>query len=338
MKIAKLTLKKAGVFLAAALLYAAFATFLFWPDSRIDYVFIFSTTTAAIGTCLLSRRWIADQIGAFFAGALYGFGPFFISLVRFHWSVNILAAMIPWLFLPSVFAPAPAGRKLLILKIALCFLPFLAIIIFFQLSSRFRLYAVPIDVMLRPIDLTSFIWPLAAAEDELNPVGLYHIAAPLFFIGLLVMLKARRYKVMAVLLIGIILAFCPSFFQISPIIWFAIPSLGFAILAGEGFGGLVLAGFVGRFWVLAAAFLSVLCSIIAFIFTAGFQGKIFSEDFKALFAYSGRFHLLAALICVVIFFMAKDQLRLNIVRSLLISAALCIDIFLCAGYLAGSLS
>jgi hypothetical protein len=332
LKIGKKTLKKAGAFLAAGFLYTAFATFLFWPDSKIGYIFIFSTTSAAIGVFLLSRRWIADYIGSFFAGAFYGFGPLFLSLGSFHWSVSVLAAIIPWLFLPAVFAPAAKNQKLHILRIASVFLPFFAIIIFFQLTLHFRLFAAPIRAELIPADLTAFLWPLAAAEQGFNPVGLYHIANALAFIGFFMMIKARRYKVLAVLLAGIILAFCPPIFEVSPIIWFAIATLGLAILAGEGFGGLVLAGLSDRRWVLSAGFLSILFSFTAFFFSIH-HDAIVPEEYSPLFAYSGRFHLLSALVCLVIFFMIKSGIRILTVRRLLISAALAVDICFAARFL-----
>jgi hypothetical protein len=142
------------------------------------------------------------------------------------------------------------------------------------------MFAVPINAVIAPEDLTSFRGLLAAAKQGLNPVGLYHIANALVFIGICIMIKARRYAVVAVLLAGVIPAFCPAFLQVSPIIWFAIPALGLAILAGEGFSGLVLAGFTDRRWVLSAGFLSVVFSIAAFIFAAGFQSINIPEDFQ----------------------------------------------------------
>jgi hypothetical protein len=326
----------AGSFLLVVFVYILFAVYLFYPCLKKSgpdgLLFIFSAAIASVGAFLLSRRWTSDFLGSFFSVALYGFGPFMVALVRFHPFASLLASAVPWLFLPAVFGP-PGRRHLF--RILMGMLPFLSIIVFFQLASHYRLFPVPLRAGVRPADLTGFIWPLAAAEQELNPVGLYHIANALFFIGFVMMIKARRYKVMAALAAGAILAFCPPVLEVSPIMWFSITSVGIAILAGAGLSGLVLAGFSDKRWVLAAAFLSALFSIAAFIFASGyFQGTGVSADFSTLFAFSGRFHLLAVLVLLVIFFMLHSQIRLTLVRRLLISTALLIDIFFAAPYIA----
>jgi hypothetical protein len=142
---------------------------------------------------------------------------------------------------------------------------------------------------------------------------------------------------MAILAAGAILAFCPPVWQVSPVMWFSIPSVVIAILAGAGFDGLVLTGYSDRRWVLAAIFLSGLFSMTAFLFAAGyFQAAVISAEFKTLFAFSARFHLLAALVLLVIYFLLRSQIRLTLVRRLLISAALAIDIFFAARYIVDS--
>ena len=96
---------------------------------------------------------------------------------------------------------------------------------------------------------------------------------------------------------------------------------------------LVLAGFADRIWILSAGFLSAFFSVASFIFAAGFQSRNIAEEFRPLFAYSGRFHMLAALVCLVIFFMAREQVRLSIVRRVIICAALAVDIVFAARFL-----
>jgi hypothetical protein len=339
----KTMFKRAVSFLSASLLYVVFAVYLFWPHLKKNgyegYIFTFSAAAASVGCLLLSRRWVANFLGSFFAGALYGFGPFMLGLAKFHPSASLLAAAVPWLFLPTAFAPAGKKRFFKVAIPVLSGLPYLAIIIFFQLASHYRLFAVPIEASIQPADLTGFIWPLAAAESGGggNPIGLYHIANAILFIGLVMMIKARRYKVMAILAAGAILAFCPPVWQVSPVMWFSIPSVVIAILAGAGFDGLVLTGYSDRRWVLAAIFLSGLFSMTAFLFAAGyFQAAVISAEFKTLFAFSARFHLLAALVLLVIYFLLRSQIRLTLVRRLLISAALAIDIFFAARYIVDS--
>jgi hypothetical protein len=328
---------------AAMIVYSLFAFYLFYfylgKSGTGCLLLVFNVSAASVGTFLLSRRWTADFSGSFFAGAMYGFGPFMLSLVRFHPSASLLASSMPWLFLPAAFGPASTKRHWHLFRILTSAIPFLAIIIFFQLASHYHFFPVPLGAGVKPVDLTSFIWPLAAAESGgLNPVGLYHFANALLFTGLIMMIKARRYKVMAILAAGIILAFCPPVWQVSPIMWFAIPSVVIAILAGGGLDGLVLAGFSDRKWVLAAAFLSGLFSIAAFWVAMGFApaNPNLPADIKTLFVFSARFHLLTALALAVIFFMLQSRIRLTVVRRLLIAAALILDIFLAARYIVGS--
>ncbi len=334
----------AGV-LPAMIIYILFAFYLFYfylgKSGTGCLLFVFSVSAASVGTFLLSRRWTADFSGSFFAGCLYGFGPFMLSLVRFHPSASLLVSSVPWLFLPAAFGPASTNRHWHLFRVLASAIPFIAVIIFFQAATHYHFFPVPIGAGVKPVDLTSFIWPLAAADSafgELNPIGLYHFANALLFTGLIMMIKARRYKVMAILAAGIILAFCPPVWQVSPIMWFAIPSVVIAILAGAGLDGLVLAGFSDRKWVLAAAFLSGLFSIAAFSIAMGFipVNQNLPADIKTLFVFSAKFHLLTVLALVVIFFMLQSRIRLTGVRRLLIAAALILDIFLAARYIVGS--
>jgi hypothetical protein len=333
--------RNAGRILLASLVYIIFAAYLFWPhlkkSGREDYIFIFSASAASVGSLLLSRRWIGGFIGSFFAGALYGFGPFMLGLSRFHPSASLLVAVIPWSLLPAAYVPAGKRRPAKIAIPFLSLLPFAAIIIFFLLASYYRLFAVPIEAAMRPADLTSFIWPLAAAEQGANPVGLYHCANSILFVGLFMMLKARRFGITAILASAVVASFCPPFLNVSPVMWFSIPACFIAILAGAGFDGLVLTGFPDRKWVIAAAFLSALFSLTAFVFASGyFQIAAAPADLKTLFAFSARLHLLTVLVLLVIYFMLKSQIRLLPVRRLLISAVLLLDIFFAARYIVDS--
>jgi hypothetical protein len=151
------------------------------------------------------------------------------------------------------------------------------------------------------------------------------------------MIKARRIGIMAIFAVAAVASFCPAVLNVSPVIWFSIPSIVIAILAGVGMNGLVLAGYSDRRWVMAAIFLSGLFSLTAFTFASGyFQSIGVPAGFKTLFAFSARFHLLAVLVLLVIYFLLRSQIRLLIVRRLLISAALAIDIFFAARYIVDS--
>src|SRR4030042_501778 len=101
--------KSISKFAAATIIYTGFAIYLYQPPfghfDRLDYLLPVNFCLAASGCYVLSRRWVAGFAGSFFAGALYGFGPFTLGLARFHPTAGLLAAAIPWLFWPAVFGP-----------------------------------------------------------------------------------------------------------------------------------------------------------------------------------------------------------------------------------------
>lgn len=74
-------------FMALAV-YVAFAAYLYQPYrqnfQRWEYLFLVNSPLAAVGCYVLSRRWVSSFAGSFFAGVIYGFGPFMLGLARFH--------------------------------------------------------------------------------------------------------------------------------------------------------------------------------------------------------------------------------------------------------------
>ena len=138
-----------GRFAAAAVIYASFAVYLYQPYFKhfnaLQYLLVVNVCLASLGCFVLSRRWVSSFAGSFFAGAIYGFGPFALGLANFHPTAGLLAAIVPWLFCPAVFGPK---AKLRWLRIPLSSLPFLAILLFFQISAHYRLFAIPMQARL----------------------------------------------------------------------------------------------------------------------------------------------------------------------------------------------
>jgi len=145
---------------------------------------------------------------------------------------------VPWLFCPAAFGPK---AKLQWLRVPLSALPFLAIIAFFQVSAHYRLFAIPTQAKLHLADLAGLLAPLVMTDRSLTLVGFYHIPIAALIMGLSMLLAARRFGIMILFAIGTVLAFCGSFFNISPIIWLTIPILCCSVLIGEGIQGLVCA-------------------------------------------------------------------------------------------------
>ena len=77
-----------GKLAAAAVTYAGFAVYLYQPYfkdfNKLQHLLVVNACLASLGCFVLSRRWLATFAGSFFAGAIYGFGPFLLGLARFH--------------------------------------------------------------------------------------------------------------------------------------------------------------------------------------------------------------------------------------------------------------
>ena len=331
-----------GRFAAAAIVYAGFAVYLYQPYFKgfehlhLRDIFVANVLLASLGCYLLSRRWVAGFWSSFFAGALYGFGPFMLSVAKFHPTAGSLAAAIPWLFLPAAFGPKD---RLQWLRVPLSALPFLGIALFFQVSTHFRLFAIPIGSKLHLADLAGLLAPLVMVEKSLSVVGFYHVPIAVLLIGFLMLLAARRYSVMIVFGIGVVLACCDSFFDISPLIWLAIPVLCCSVLIGEGVQGLVCAGFADRKWVLAISItlgtLSIVTLLLATKYFSVFAGL--GSEYARVFVQTAKMYILGTIAVAVVFFIARAKLQVHWLRLVLLCSASAVDIFLGARFIVDSI-
>jgi hypothetical protein len=176
--------KTFGKSAAAAVVYIAFAVYLYQPYFKnfngLQYLIIVNVCSASLGCFALSRRWVSEFGGSFFAGAIYGFGPFMLSLVKFHPIAGLLAAGIPWLFLPAAFGPEGKWQWL---RVPLSVLPFLAILLFFQVSAYYHLFAIPTQIKLHSVDLAGLAVPLVAIQQGVILVGFYHVLVAALVMG-----------------------------------------------------------------------------------------------------------------------------------------------------------
>jgi hypothetical protein len=267
-----------------------------------------------------------------FAGAIYGFGPFILGLAKFHPTAGFLAAVIPWLFCPAVFGPKGNWRWI---RIPLAVLPFLAIVLFFQVSAHYRLFAVSTQARLHLADLVGLLAPLITAKQNTTLIGFYHIPIAALVMGFSMLLAARRFSIIIIFTTGTILAFCDSFFGISPIIWFTMPMLCCSVLVGAGMQGLASGGFADRGWVLAAA--AIMCTLaIVTLLLATKYFQIFlgmGAGYAKLFTEAGKMYVLGAIVAAIIFFMIRAKLRMQQLRRIVLYAAMAVDIFLGARFI-----
>ncbi|HIJ53959.1 MAG TPA: hypothetical protein HPP66_12530 [Planctomycetes bacterium] len=323
-------------FAASAGIYAGFALYLYQPHFKnsgpLQYLVVVNVCLAAMGCFLLSRRWIASFRGSFFAGAVYGFGPFGLGLSVYHPTVSLLLAGIPWLFCPAALC---SKRKWRWVGLPLSALPFLAIVLAFQVSAHYRLFPIPIHTKLQLAGLTGLFAPLVALERAMPLVGFYHVPIAALLLGFAILLKAHRFGIMAIFAAGTIPAFCGPFLNVSPIIWLIIPVLCCSVVIGVGMQGIVSAGYTDRKWVLITAVIMSALAIIALLLATKYY-DIFAglgAKYARLFMQTAKMYMLGAIAVSVIFFMARAKLRHTFLRWAIICSATAVDMFLGARFI-----
>ena len=317
--------------------YLAFAIYLYQPylanSDKWQYLLIINPCLAAMGCFVLSRRWVGTIAGSFFAGAVYGFGPFMLGFARFHPTAGILAALIPWLFCPAAFF----AKENRLASAALAVLPFLAILLFFEVSAHFRLFVMPRQARLHLSDLPGFLAPLVSAKRGMSLIGFYHIPIAALIMGISMMAAARRWGIIVIITLGTALAFCwpiPGL-DVSPISWFAIPSVCCAVLVGAGMQGLISSGFADRKWVLAITIVMGALAIATLLLaTKYFQTFLFlGTGYARLLVETGKLYVMGAVVVGTIFFMARAKLRVWWLRWVIFCLAMGVDIFLGARFI-----
>ncbi len=324
-----------GKFIGAACIYAAFAVYLYQPYFKnfdgLQYLLVVNVCLAALGCFVLSRRWVSSFAGSFIAGAIYGFGPFTLSLAKFHPTAGLLAASIPWMFCPAAFVCRNKWRWL---SWPISALPFLAIVIFFRISIHYRLFSVPIGTRMQLGDLAGLIAPLAIAQRSTTLVSFYHVPIIALLMGFAMLLAARRVGVIIILCLGTILAFCDYFFSISPIIWLTIPAVCCSVLIGVGLQALCSAGYADRKWVLLAAVVSGALAIVTLLLATKYF-QVFAglgNSAARLLTESAKMYILGTITAAIIFFLTRAKLRVTLLRRILLCSAMAVDIFFSARF------
>jgi len=324
--------------LAASALYTVFAYYLYQhhlADFRlVDYLLPVNAVIAASGCFILSSRWVNTAVARMLAGAIYGFGPFFLSFSCYHPSAQTLIAVLPWLLCPAALWPLlkPAGitsiaprtkaGKLFCKtsRLLLWLLPFIAIPLFFILAGRYGLFPVPKTARLHAANLAGLLTPFAITPGGFI-VGFYHAPAAALVMGLFVFAVARPLKLMAILIAGAALAFCGSVFQVSPVVWAALPILCCSILIGIGAQALAWSTVRDKKWILACVGVMAACTIVS---------GLLATQKPAVYFYVACMYCAAMLGQMIIFCIARAKLRLYPVRWLILSTPIALDIFIAA--------
>ncbi len=331
--------KKYAMLTAAVCVYAGFSIYLYLPYfkgfQRFQHLLAVNLFLAAMGCYILSRRWVCGFIESLLAGAIYGFGPFTLSLARYHPTAGLLAALIPWLFLPATFGPKNRPVWLSILFLAI---PFFVIILFFQVTIHYRLFAVPIQARLKPDEIYSLMAPLVAAKRGTTLIGFYHVPIAALIMGFALLVTAKRYGVMTVTALGIILTFCDpinSIVEVSPIMWLAISVLCCSIIIGIGLQGFVSAGFADRKWILAITIVMGSLAIVTLLLATKYF-QIFlglGSGYARLFTKEAKIYILGTVSIAIIFYLSSAKLRMHLLREAILLAAIVLDVFLGARFI-----
>lgn len=324
-------------FAIAAVVYLIFAVYLYRPyfegfrGPHLRDLFVISACLASLGCYVLSRRWVGGFIESFLAGALYGFGPFSLGLLKFHPTAGLLMASIPWLFCPAVFGPKGKWRWL---RVPLALLPFAMVLLFFQVGAHFCLYPIPIRLKLQAVDLVGLMSPLVAVKRQMILIGFYHIPIATLTMGFVMLLKARRLSIMVIFGIGMILAFCGPLLYISPVIWLSFSMLCGSIIIGVGMQGLVCAGYADRKWILLSAIVMGTLAILILLLATKYFQILFglASGYARLFVESGKVYILGAVTLGILFFIVRARLRLQPLRKFLLGSTIAMDIFLHAAF------
>jgi len=330
---------KYAMFIAATLIYAGFSVYLFLPYfenfQRFQHLLAVNLFLASMGCYVLSRRWVCGFVESLLAGVLYGFGPFTLFLVQYHPTAGLLAASIPWLFYPAAFGPK---NRPMWLSTLFAVLPFLAIVLFFKITVHFRLFAVSTQARLDPAQTYSFLAPLVAAKQGTTLIGFYHVPIAALIMGFALLVTARRYGVMAIFALGIILTFCDSInsiLEVSPIIWLTISTLCCSVFIGVGLQGFVSAGYADRKWILATTIvMGVLAIATLLLATNYFQTFLgLGSGYARLFTKEAKIYIFGAVAIAIIFFLSRTKLRMHRLREAVLFVAIAMDVFLGARFI-----
>jgi hypothetical protein len=157
-------------------------------------------------------------------------------------------------------------------------------------------------------------------------------------IGVCMMMAAKRYSVIIIIVLGVVLSFFDSFnayIEVSPIMWLTVPVLCCSVLIGEGMQGLASAGFADRAWILiTTAVMAALAILTLLLATKYFQTFLgLGSGYAKLFTEAGKMYVLGAIVTAIIFFMIRAKLRMQFLRRIVLSAAIAVDIFIGARYI-----
>lgn len=320
------------------LYHAHWSKFSLWQQ-----LYVVNGIVGAAGLWVLSSRWVRGQASCWIAGAVYGLGPYCLYMHRFHPLAGALLASVPWLFCP-VFHFDSLARRLgfnasqrstrLMLKLWVATLPWGAIVGAFAMMVHSRRFVLPLQ-------LTQSVWgdwascfaPWALASQGRLVMGVYHVPLALSLMGLMVMLRARRWGPIGCLLLAVLLTLTQGLWQVSPLAWMSVFWVFVAVLCGVGADTLVTAGRSDLRWIVWAPVLQVTLAVLLLFAAGKYFQVLFGDGAAKVLLYCSRFYLLGAVSLGGLAVIVARRLRWRAIRWALILLPVGVDLFFSGRFL-----
>jgi hypothetical protein len=308
---------------AALVIYVAFAAWLFWPHlnkiAGLQKIFLIIPVISATGVFVLGRRYINSFIACFFAGVIYGFGPFASAFYCFHPFAFCVYAALPWTFIPAVFVYKLAkvsDKATNLLAVVLSLLPFVFVIACFALAAmpRYRLEPVPITTAVTAKSFSALINPFSFPIDAFS-ISFYHAPLAALAVGLILFFKTRRFWTAVLFLLAVFLSLYKPLLPVPGVFWLSFVVLICSLIIAEGFEAIVLAGKADANWLLLSALVLILQLSLSFAL-----GK------SQAFPLSAAISAVAVIAVLFIFFISRTGFAMHYLRMAALYSVALLDV------------
>jgi hypothetical protein len=309
------------LFFTAVIIYAAFAAWLFWQHldkfAGLQRILLITPVVSAAGVFLLGRRYVNSFVACFFAGVIYGFGPFASAFYCFHPFASCVYASLPWTFIPAVFLyklPKTGDKTTNLLSAVLSLLPFIFVFAAYFFAAKYYLYPVPPEIIVSAKSFSALVTPVSFPVDAFS-VGFYHAPFGALLVGLVLFFKTRRFWVAAILILAVLLSFYKPVLNVPPVFWLSFVVLICSIICAEGFEAMTLAGRADAIWLLLSA--------AALIFQAAVN---FALGRTLAFPIPVGLSAVAIIAVLLVFFIARTGRAMHYFRMLAIYSSALLDV------------
>jgi hypothetical protein len=323
---------------AAAVILSILAAYLYKPHwfqlGGMKLLLPLNSILAAMGCFVLTRRWVSSFDASLLAAVVYGFGPFGLSFVSYHPLAGLSFVVVPWLLCPAVYYHTghSSGALKTLATTLLVLLPFAAIAgLFWSASHHWAgpLFLMPKHRTPQISDLWGMITPLTFTANHFA-IGFYHIPLVCILMGLFVFAASGKETLLVPVMAGIVLSLVTPICGVTPIVWLSFAALFFSVVAGLGMQSLAWAGKADRFWILACVIVALLLAATNYFLGFYYPGQIAYRHATFLF-------LACAAAMGFIFLLTHFNLRLSLIRWIILFGLCAYDLWITAPALVDSL-